>query len=91
MNYRKKKTILIKRCEVWKTHDVKVPQLIKQPHFSLEKTKMIATCLALNGAKTTTFKCNGSLPRMWNKQVADIVIRQSSSVSFHDGVVDIVP
>jgi hypothetical protein len=68
-----------------------VSQLIKQPHFFPEKTKMITTCPTLNGAKTTTFKCNGSLPRMWNKQVADIVTQQSSNVSFHDGVVDIVP
>jgi len=68
-----------------------VPQLIKQPHFSPEKIKMIATCLTLNGAKTTTLICNGSLPRMWNKQMASNVTQQFSSVSFHDEVIDIVP
>jgi hypothetical protein len=52
---------------------------------------MIATHPTLNGARTTTLGCNGSLLGMWNKQVANITIEQSSNVPFHDGTVDIVP
>jgi hypothetical protein len=44
----------------------------------------------MSGARTTTLRCNGSMPRMWNRQVANITSQQYSNVSFHDGIGDIV-
>jgi len=44
----------------------------------------------MSGAKTTTFRCNGFMFGMWNKQVANIASQQYNNASFHDGVGDIV-
>lgn len=44
----------------------------------------------MNGARTTTLRCNGSMHGMRNRQVANITSQQYSNVSFHDGVSDIV-
>lgn len=82
----------IESCEVWRTSfNVKVLWLIKQPHFALKIIKMTRTHLILSGARIIALKCYGSMPRVWNKQMADIIVEQYNNASFHDGVIDIVP
>lgn len=51
---------------------------------------MIITHLALGCAKIVALKCNGHVPRVWNKQVVNTTTMQYN-VSFHVRVVDIVP
>jgi hypothetical protein len=31
------------------------------------------------------------MPRMWNGQMANIIVEQYNNASFHDGVIGIVP
>lgn len=47
--------------------------------------------LILNGAKIVALKCYGCMPRVWNNQMANIIVEQYNNASFHDGVIDIVP
>jgi protein associated with RNAse G/E len=48
--------------------------------------------LALNCAKTTILKFNGSMPRVWNRQmVVDTITEKYRSVSLHVKVVNIIP
>jgi hypothetical protein len=82
----------IERCEIWRTSfNVKVLPLIEQPHFALERIRMTTTHLILNGARIVALKCYGSMPRVWNGQMANIIVEQYNNASFHDGVIDIVP
>jgi predicted nucleotide-binding protein (sugar kinase/HSP70/actin superfamily) len=47
--------------------------------------------LILNGAQIVALKCYGCMPRVWNNQMANIIVEQYNNASFHDGVIDIVP
>jgi hypothetical protein len=34
---------------------------------------------------------HGFVPRVWNRQMADITTKQYDNASFHAGIIDIVP
>jgi hypothetical protein len=52
---------------------------------------MIITHLALGCARIVAFKCNGHVPRIWNKQLVNTTTVQYDNVSFHVRVVNIFP
>jgi hypothetical protein len=49
----------------------RVPQLIRQLHFAPKRVTLTASHPTLNCATTTTFRCNGYVPGVWNKLVAN--------------------
>jgi hypothetical protein len=46
--------------------------------------------LTLNYKRIAILKSNGYMPRVWSKQVANIVVEHYGNVSFQDGVANIV-
>ncbi len=71
--------------------EARVPQIILQLYFALKKVRLTTFHLALNYARTTTLRFNGSMPRVWNRQVIDTITKKYESVSIHARVVNIVP
>jgi len=71
--------------------ETRVLQTIKQLYSASKKVRLTTFHLALNYARTTTLKFNGSMPGMWNRQMVDTIIKKYKSVSPHARVVYIVP
>ncbi len=62
-----------------------------RPHSISERIRMIATHPALSNVRITTFKGTRFVPRVRNKWISNITTKHYNSVSFHDGVANIVP